>query len=270
MSDMRLAFVSSGSPAAEEAITELSRAHGSVDVAECDVIVALGAESRPDLVPGLAEHGHEEMVIGLALDGLEAAARELERAIAADPRDTDVPPDSELFEQFSFIDADDLPDYVWGDGDPAGVNARAIEEMKNTARAAQKFGVSVVNGFTGSSIWHLLYSYPPIPPGMIDDGFQLLAERFNPILDVFGECGVRFALEVHPTEIAFDLHTARRALEAIDHRDYFIRPSRASMVFHRDMLPRFHALHKQIGNPVSRIHIVSTTTFISGVSAQLQ
>jgi sugar phosphate isomerase/epimerase len=114
-----------------------------------------------------------------------------------------------------------LPDYVWGDSDPAGVNARAVEEMKNTARAAQKFGVGVVNGFTGSSIWHLNYSFPPVPPSMLDAGFELLAERFNPILDVFGECGVKFALEVHPTEIAFDLYTAERALEALDHREEF-------------------------------------------------
>lgn len=114
-----------------------------------------------------------------------------------------------------------LPDYVWGDGDPSAVNARAIEELKDTARAAKKFGVSVVNGFTGSSIWHLNYSFPPVPPAMIDDGYKLLAERFNPILDVFGECGVRFALEVHPTEIAFDIYSAERALEALDHREEF-------------------------------------------------
>jgi sugar phosphate isomerase/epimerase len=114
-----------------------------------------------------------------------------------------------------------LPDYVWGDGDPAGVNERAVEEMKNTARAAQKFGVGVVNGFTGSSIWHLIYSFPPVPETMVQAGFDLLAERFNPILDVFGECGVKFALEVHPTEIAFDLYTAERALEALDHREEF-------------------------------------------------
>ena len=114
-----------------------------------------------------------------------------------------------------------LPPYVWGDGDPAGVNDRAIEELKNTARAAQKFGVGVVNGFTGSSIWHLNYSFPPVPPSMIDAGFDLLAERFNPILDVFGECGVKFALEVHPTEIAFDIYTAQRALEALDDREEF-------------------------------------------------
>ena len=114
-----------------------------------------------------------------------------------------------------------LPPYVWGDGAPAGVNERAAEEMKNTARAAQKLGISVVNGFTGSSIWHLNYSFPPVPESMIEAGFQQFADRWNPILDVFAECGVRFALEVHPTEIAFDLYTAKRALAAIDHRPEF-------------------------------------------------
>lgn len=114
-----------------------------------------------------------------------------------------------------------LPEYVWGDGDPDGVNERAAEEMKNTARAAQKLGVDVVNGFTGSSIWHLLYDFPPTPRKMIDDGFALFADRWNPILDVFQECGIKFALEVHPTEIAFDIYSAERALEAIGHREEF-------------------------------------------------
>jgi len=114
-----------------------------------------------------------------------------------------------------------LPPEVWGDGDPEGVNARAAEEMKAAARAAQKLGVGVVNGFTGSSIWQWIYSFPPVSAEMIEGGFKLLAERFNPILDVFGECGVKFALEVHPTEIAFDLYTAERALEALDYREEF-------------------------------------------------
>ena len=114
-----------------------------------------------------------------------------------------------------------LPAHVWGDGDPAGVSARAAEELKNTARAARQLGLGVVNGFTGSSIWHLLYSFPPVPQAMIDAGFKLLAERFHPILDVFAECNVKFALEVHPTEIAFDLYTAQRALAALDHRPEF-------------------------------------------------
>lgn len=114
-----------------------------------------------------------------------------------------------------------LPDYVWGDGDPAGVNARATEEMKATARAAQKLGVSVVNGFTGSSIWHLLYDFPPAPQSMIEDGFKQFADRWNPILDVFQECGIRFALEVHPTEIAYDIYSTKRALDAINNRPEF-------------------------------------------------
>jgi sugar phosphate isomerase/epimerase len=114
-----------------------------------------------------------------------------------------------------------LPPYVWGDGEPAGVNKRAIEELKKTAHAAKKFGVKVVNGFTGSSIWHLNYSFPPVPQSMIDDGFKLFADRFNPILDEFKACGVRFALEVHPPEIAFDIYSAKMALDAIQHRPEF-------------------------------------------------
>jgi sugar phosphate isomerase/epimerase len=97
----------------------------------------------------------------------------------------------------------------------------AIDQMKACARAAANMGIDVVNGFTGSSIWHLLYSFPPVPRATLDAGFELLAERWNPILDVYAECGVRFALEVHPTEIAFDIVSAERALEALDERDEF-------------------------------------------------
>ncbi|GMQ82032.1 MAG: sugar phosphate isomerase/epimerase [Rhodothermia bacterium] len=114
-----------------------------------------------------------------------------------------------------------LPAHVWGDGHPEGVRARAAEEMKDTARAAAKLGVRVVNGFTGSSIWHLLYSFPPVSRDMIDTGYADFALRWNDILDVFDESGVRFALEVHPTEIAFDIASADRALDAIGRREAF-------------------------------------------------
>jgi sugar phosphate isomerase/epimerase len=114
-----------------------------------------------------------------------------------------------------------LPAHVWGDGDPEGVRERAAAEMKRTARAAASLEVDVVNGFTGSSIWHLLYSFPPVSEDHIADGFRDFARRWNPILDVFDEVGVRFALEVHPTEIAFDSVTAERAVEAVEGRDAF-------------------------------------------------
>ena len=106
-------------------------------------------------------------------------------------------------------------------GDYEAMRAWGIQQVKMSARAAKNLGVDVVNGFTGSSIWHLLYSFPPVSEQMIEDGYKLLAERWNPILDVFGECGVKFGLEVHPTEIAFDIITAQRALEALDNREEF-------------------------------------------------
>jgi sugar phosphate isomerase/epimerase len=101
-------------------------------------------------------------------------------------------------------------------GDPRKAQAWAVQAMKDTARAAANMGVSVVAGFTGSPIWHLLYAFPPVLPEQIDAGYKAFAEAWLPILDVFAECGVRFGLEVHPTEIAFDIASAERALAAVD------------------------------------------------------
>jgi sugar phosphate isomerase/epimerase len=114
-----------------------------------------------------------------------------------------------------------LPERVWGDGDPDGVTRRAIQELERTAAAAAALGVEVVTGFTGSPVWHLLYAFPPTPQSMIDDGYREFAEQWTPILDTFADEGVQFALEVHPTEIAFDMSTAQRALDALDGHDAF-------------------------------------------------
>jgi sugar phosphate isomerase/epimerase len=108
-----------------------------------------------------------------------------------------------------------LPARLWGDGEPEGVRQRAAREMIDTARAAAKLGVTVVNGFTGSSIWHLLYSFPPVSATAIEDGFADFSRRWTPIFDEFEKLGVRFALEAHPTEIAFDIASAERALAAV-------------------------------------------------------
>ena len=109
-----------------------------------------------------------------------------------------------------------LPPRIWGDGDPEGVRQRAAEEVKNTARAAKLFGVDVVNGFTGSSVWAKLYFFPPTSQADVDAGYKDFADRWLPILDVFKAEGIKFALEVHPTEIAYDIITARRALDAVN------------------------------------------------------
>jgi sugar phosphate isomerase/epimerase len=110
---------------------------------------------------------------------------------------------------------------LWGDGDPEGVRQRCAEEVKNTARAAARMGVKVVNGFTGSPVWHLIYRFPPTSDAMIDAGYKDFGARWKPILDVFAEVGVKFALEAHPAEIAYDLYTADKTLAAIDHHPAF-------------------------------------------------
>jgi len=114
-----------------------------------------------------------------------------------------------------------VPAYIWGDGDPEGVRMRAAEEMIKTAHAAKRLGVKIVNGFTGSSIWHLLYSFPPVTAEMIEAGFADFAKRWTPIMDEFEKLGIKFGLEVHPTEIAFDVASTELALEAINHHPAF-------------------------------------------------
>src|SRR3954462_5019819 len=114
-----------------------------------------------------------------------------------------------------------LPPEVWGDGEPDGVRERAAERMKDTARAAAQLGIDVVTGFTGSPVWHMVYSFPPNDFAEIERGYQEFAERWGPIIDVFESEGVRFALEVHPTEIAYDFVTTRKALDAIGDRPGF-------------------------------------------------
>ena len=129
-----------------------------------------------------------------------------------------------------------LPEHVWGDGEPEGVRRRASEEMIATARAARRFfdaapgpvkerleltGRTVVNGFTGSPIWHLLYAFPPVTQDLVQAGFDEFGERWRPILDAFRDEGISFALEVHPTEIAFDIASTRRALAAVADHECF-------------------------------------------------
>jgi sugar phosphate isomerase/epimerase len=114
-----------------------------------------------------------------------------------------------------------LPDYVWGDGDPKGVQERAVEEMTATIRAAQKLGVSVVSGFTGSPVWGRLLGFPSPSAEMLTGACRKLVQQWLPILNVCRECGVRFAAEVHPGEMAFDYYSAEMLLEALGDHDEF-------------------------------------------------
>lgn len=100
-------------------------------------------------------------------------------------------------------------------GKPKEMRAWAVKSMKLTAKAAANIGAKVVTGFTGSPIWPYLYSFPPTPKSLVAEGYRSFAKAWKPILDVFADCGVKFALEVHPAEIAFDIASAERALDAV-------------------------------------------------------
>jgi sugar phosphate isomerase/epimerase len=116
---------------------------------------------------------------------------------------------------------------IWGDGDPEAVRRRAAKQMIKTAKAARRFFdakpgrgptddfPAVVNGFTGSSIWHSIYAFPPTSQAYWDAGFADFAKRWGPILEAFDAVNVNFALEVHPTEIAFDIASAQQAVTAV-------------------------------------------------------
>ena len=114
-----------------------------------------------------------------------------------------------------------LSEQLWGEGNPEAIQKRASEEMKNAARVAQKMGVATVSGFTGSSLWASVLGYPAATPALVEKGFQHFVAQWNPILDVFGDCGVRYAFEVHPGQIAFDLYSAEMALDSLGGREEF-------------------------------------------------
>jgi sugar phosphate isomerase/epimerase len=103
-------------------------------------------------------------------------------------------------------------------GNPEAIREWAIEEMKATAHAAKNMGCDVVTCFMGSPIWRYWYSFPQTTEAMVEEAFARIVELWTPIFDEFDACGVKFALEVHPTEIAFDSWTARRLLEAFGGR----------------------------------------------------
>lgn len=103
-------------------------------------------------------------------------------------------------------------------GKPDEIRLWAIEEMKVVARAAQKLGIHIVTCFLGSPIWYYWYSFPQTTQKMVDEGFHKIKDLWSPIFDIFDECDVKFALEVHPTEIAFDYYTTKKLLEIFEYR----------------------------------------------------
>lgn len=160
-----------------------------------------------------------------------------------------------------------LPPRIWGDGNPEGVRQRAAQEMMNAARAAAAFGVQRVIGFTGSPIWHLLYSFPPNRWDVIEAGYREVADRWNPILDVFDEVGVRFCLEVHPTEIAYDIHTTQKTLETFGRRPAFGINFDPSHLYHQFVDPVLFL--ETFADRIYHVHVKESVRHLDGRNSVL-
>jgi sugar phosphate isomerase/epimerase len=114
-----------------------------------------------------------------------------------------------------------VPEHVWGDGKPSGVHQRATAELVATFQVAEKFGVNVVSGFTGSPIWSYVAGYPAPKPELISETLKQFARQWTPIMDAARDHGIRYAFEVHPGQIAFDLHSAEIVLDHLANREEF-------------------------------------------------
>ena len=152
-------------------------------------------------------------------------------------------------------------------GHPDKIKAWAVEAMKSTAKAAKNMGCSVVNGFMGSPIWKAWYSFPPTTEEQIEEGFAFIHELWTPILDEFDTQGVRFALEVHPTEIAFDLYTARRLLETFDFRPTLGFNFDPSHLLWQGMEP--HLFIREFPDRIYHVHMKDVAVTLDGKSGLL-
>jgi len=137
-------------------------------------------------------------------------------------------------------------------GKPEEIRKWAIQEMKYAPAAAKNLGVKIITGFMGSPIWAYWYSFPQTTEQMVDEAFKQIVSLWSPIFDEFDKNSIKFALEVHPTEIAFDYYTAERLLKEFKNRktlgfnfdpSHLIWQGVNPNIFIRDFAPKILHVH---------------------------
>ena len=147
-------------------------------------------------------------------------------------------------------------------GKPDKIREWAIQEMKHTAKAAKNLGLKVVTGFMGSPIWKYWYSFPQTSQTMVDDAFKEIVGLWTPIFDEFDACGVKFALEVHPTEIAFDFYTAQRLLAEFHDRPTLGFNFDPSHLIWQGMKP--HLFVRDFAKKIYHVHMKDAAVTLDG------
>jgi sugar phosphate isomerase/epimerase len=152
-------------------------------------------------------------------------------------------------------------------GNPEKIREWAGEEMKATARAAKNMGCRVVNGFMGSPIWKFWYSFPATSEDMVENGFQKIKELWTPILDEFDACGVKFGLEVHPGNIAFDFYSTRKLFDVFDNRPTLGLNFDPSHLIWQGMDP--HLFIREFADRIYHVHMKDSAVTLDGRSGIL-
>lgn len=150
---------------------------------------------------------------------------------------------------------------------PDEIRAWAIETMKYCAVAAKKMGCYVVTGFVGSPIWKYIYSFPQTTEEMVEQGYQEIYDLWAPILDVFKDNGIKFALEVHPGEIAFDYYSTKRLLEKFRDRPEFGLNFDPSHLIWQGVTP--HLFLEDFIDRVYHVHMKDAAVTLNGRSGLL-
>lgn len=99
-------------------------------------------------------------------------------------------------------------------GNPSARTEWAIDQMMLNAKASRNLGIDVHTTFSGALLWPYMYPWPQRPAGLVETGFNELANRWKPILDYFDEMGVDVCYELHPGEDLHDGITFEQFLEA--------------------------------------------------------
>ncbi|MDD5659229.1 MAG: sugar phosphate isomerase/epimerase [Actinomycetota bacterium] len=143
----------------------------------------------------------------------------------------------------------------------------AIREVKYIIKAAKNLDIKIISGFMGSPIWPYWYSFPQTSQEIVDEGFDTIVKRWDPLFDEMDKEGIRFALEVHPTEIAFDYYTFVRLLKAFGNRKTLGMNFDPSHLLWQGIKP--HLMIRELPDRVYHVHIKDASVTLDGLTGIL-
>lgn len=150
---------------------------------------------------------------------------------------------------------------------PDKIREWGIRYMKYAAVVAKKLGCYVVTSFVGSPIWKYFYSFPQTTEEMVEKGYREIHDLWAPILDVFEQEGIKYALEVHPGEIAFDYYSTKRLLETMSDYPCFGLNFDPSHLFWQGIRPE--CFIRDFANKIYHVHMKDVAVTLDGRSGLL-